>query len=148
MTTQETATYAATRPVLTTEGALAVLRAAMAKATEIGVPMTVVLVDDEGTLKAFARMDGTNHGTIDWATDKAYTAASFRFPTHVLAQAMETSPVGLTSILKLPHITLMPAGYPLQVGQSVVGGIGAGGGTPEQDQVVAEAGSAALKEGM
>ena len=144
MTTQETTTYT-TKPVLTTEGALAVLRAAMAKAREIGVPMTIVVVDDEGTLKAFIRMNGANHGTIDWATEKAYTAASFRYPTHVLAQAMQSSPVGMASMLKLPNVNLMGAGYPLQVGQSVVGGGGAGGGTTEQDQVVAEAGAAALQ---
>ena len=145
MTTQEKATYTTTKPVLTTEGAMAVLQAAMAKANEIGVPMTIVVVDDAGTLKAFIRMDGANHGTVEWATEKAYTAAAFRYPTNMLTQAMEGNAVGMASMLKLPHMTLGPGGMPLQVGQSTVGGIGASGGTmPEQDQQVAEAGVAAL----
>jgi glc operon protein GlcG len=145
LSTQDSTTRTATKPVLTTEDALAVLQAAMAKAIEIGVPMTVVVVDEEGTLKAFIRMEGTTHVTIDSATDKAYTAAAFHLPTHQLEQVMQNNPVWMASILKLPHITLVPAGYPLLVGQSVVGAIGTGGGTPEQDQVVAEAGAAAMQ---
>jgi uncharacterized protein GlcG (DUF336 family) len=144
LSTQESTTRTATKPVLTTEDALAGLQAARAKAIAIGVPMSVVVVDEEGTPKAFMRMDGTSHASIDSATDKAYTAAAFRLPTHQVAQMMQANPAWMASILKLPHITLMPAGYPLLVGQSVVGGIGTGGGTPEQDQVVAEAGAAAL----
>lgn len=146
MTTQETTTYTTTKAVLTIEGAMAVIQAAMAKANEIGVPMTMVVVDDEGTLKTSIRMDGANRVTIDWATEKAYTAATFRYPTNMLAQVMESSPVGMASMLKLPHMTLGPGGMPLQVGQSNVGGIGVSGGTmPEQDQQVAEAGVAALR---
>jgi glc operon protein GlcG len=145
MSTQDTTTHTATKPVLTTEDALAVLQAAMAKAIEIGAPMTIVVVDEEGTLKAFLRMDGTTHVTIASATDKAYTAAAFRLPTHQVAQVIQTNPVWMDSILKLPHLTLVPAGYPLLVGKSVVGAIGTGGGMPEQDQVVAEAGAAAMQ---
>jgi uncharacterized protein GlcG (DUF336 family) len=64
---------------------------------------------------------------------------SFRFPTHMLKQGLESDPALMASALNLA-----PAGYPLLAGQSVVGEIGIGGGTPEQDQVVAEAGAAAL----
>jgi uncharacterized protein GlcG (DUF336 family) len=70
------------------------------------VPMTIVVVDEEGTLKVFLRMDGTTHVTIASATDKAYTAAAFRLPTHQLEQVMQTNPVWMASILKLPHLTL------------------------------------------
>jgi uncharacterized protein GlcG (DUF336 family) len=62
----------------------------------------------------------------------------------MLKQGLESDSALMASALNLPHVTLAPAGYPLLVGQSVVGGIGIGGGTPEQDQVVAEAGAAAL----
>jgi glc operon protein GlcG len=43
-----------------------------------------------------------------------------------------------------PHATLVPAGYPLVIDGAVVGAVGASGGTPEQDQAIAEAGAGAL----
>jgi len=133
------------QPVISAAGANEVLRAAEAKAAEIGIPVVVAVVDDAGDLKALIRMDGTPKGAIQWSVDKAITAASFRAPTHVLAQAMEGAPASaLASFMAQPHVTLAPAGYPLVIDGVVAGAIGAGGGTPEQDQAVAQAGAAAL----
>ena len=132
------------QPVISAAGAKAVLRAAEAKAAEIGVPVVVVVVDDGGDLKALLGMDGAPKGAIQWSIDKAVTAASFRIPTHVLAQAMEGVPSAISSLTGQPHATLAPAGFPLVVDGVVVGAIGASGGTPDQDQVVAQAGVAAL----
>ena len=140
--TQDTST--ATKPVLTSQDAQAVVQAAMTKAAEQGTPMCIAVVDDGGALKAFARMDGANLGSVQWAIDKAITAASFLYPTHMLAQGMESSATVMGSFLKQPHTTLAPAGYPLMCGETVVGGVGSGGGTTEQDQAVAEAGASAL----
>lgn len=58
--TQNITAHTATKPVLTSEGAQAVLQAAMAKAVELGAPMCIAVVDDGGTLKAFMRMDRAN----------------------------------------------------------------------------------------
>ena len=44
--------------LLTHAGALAVLEAAIAKATEMQVPQCIAVVDAGGNLLAFARMDG------------------------------------------------------------------------------------------
>jgi uncharacterized protein GlcG (DUF336 family) len=135
------------RPVISAAGASAVVRAAEAKAVEIGVPQAVAVVDDAGALKAFLRMDGTPGGAVQWAIDKAITAASFRTPTHILNQAMEdgASASAIASFMAQPHATLAPAGFPLVIDDVVVGGIGASGGSPEQDQMVAEAAVAALQ---
>jgi len=46
-------------------GAQAIQRQATDKAVEIGVPMTVAVVDDGGSLKAILRMNGAPHGSID-----------------------------------------------------------------------------------
>jgi len=134
-----------TRPVISAAEAKEVLQAAEAKAAEIGIPVVIVVVDDAGDLKAMLRMDGTPKVAIQWAIDKAITAASFRAPTHALAQAMEGAPSSaIASVMAQPHATLAPAGYPLVIDGMVTGAIGASGGTPEQDQVVAQAGAAAL----
>ena len=128
------------QPVISAAGAKAVLRAAEAEATETGVPV-VVVVDNGGDLKALLSMDGPPKGAIQWSIDKAVTAASFRTPTHVLAQAMEGIPSAISSLTGQPHATLAPGGFPLAIDGAVVG---ASGGTPDQDQVVAQAGVAAL----
>jgi len=135
------------QPVISVAGAKAVLQAAEAKAAEIGVPVVIVVVDDGGDLKALLAMDGPPKGAIQWAVDKAVTAASFRTPTHVLGQAMEGISWAVPSLMAQPHATLAPGGLPLAVGGAVVGAVGASGGTPEQDQAVAQAGVAALGDG-
>src|ERR671931_2946643 len=67
---------------ITTEAAHRVIAAAEAKASEIGTPMDIAVVDDSGVLKAFSRMDGAPLLSIQIAQDKAYTAAGFGMPTH------------------------------------------------------------------
>jgi len=141
---QESRSLSRTQPVISAAGAKAVLRAAEAKATELGVPVVVVVVDDGGDLKALLGMDGPPKGAIQWSIDKAVTAASFRTPTHVLAQAIQDVPWAIASLMGQPHATLAPGGFPLVVDGAVVGAVGASGGTPDQDQAVAQAGVAAL----
>lgn len=134
----------ATAPVLTVEGAMAVLQAALAKAKELGVPEVVAVVDAAGTLKAFIRMDGTPNTSVDLAMDKAFTAASFHAPTDQMAKGVGSNAVAMASILKAPHIVLLGGGYPLQSGQTVIGAVGCSGGSEEQDMQCAQAGVAAL----
>ncbi len=134
-TMHETVTYAA---------AQALIVAAMAKAQEIGVPMSVAIVDESGVLKAFARMDGNSLVSVELVQAKAFTAAAFRAPTHILADRNKDDPTRLASLTNTPHLTLLGGGYPIAHGNVVVGGIGAGGGSPEQDRMVAEAALAAL----
>lgn len=131
-------------PMLTAEGALAVLQAAWNKAKEIGVPEVIAVVDAAGDLKAFARMDGTFNTSIDLAMDKAFTAASFHAPTDQFGQAVGADATTMASILKEPHITLLPGGVPLMSGQTVIGAIGCSGGSGDQDVECAQAGVAAL----
>jgi glc operon protein GlcG len=130
--------------MLTADGAMAILQAAVAKAQEISVPEVVAIVDASGTLKALLRMDGAPYASIDVATDKAYTSASFQAPTDQFAKDVSADPVVMASILKVPHITLLAGGYPIMSGGTLIGAIGCSGGSGEQDQECAKAGLAAL----
>lgn len=135
------------RPVLSAAGAAGVIRAAERKAAEIGAPAVITVVDDGGELQAMLRMDGTPSGAIQWSVDKAFTAAVFRTPTHVLEQALQGAPASaLASFMAQPHATLAPGGCPLVVDGVIVGAVGASGGSPEEDQRVAEAGLAAMPD--
>ena len=87
------ATTQDTRATITTAEAQALLAAAEMKANEIGVPMYVVIVDESAKPKASLRMDGASLASLTLVPPKAVTAASFRTPTHVLAERVAADPV-------------------------------------------------------
>ncbi len=129
---------------ISAEAAAKVLRAAEAKAAEIGVPMVIAVVDESGVLKAFSRMDGAALLSVDIAQDKAYTAVSFGISTDSWFEFVKNDPPLLHGIIKTPRLVVFGGGYPLTVDGAVVGGVGVSGGHYEQDMVVAQAGMAAL----
>ena len=57
------------------------IEAAEKKATEMGHPFVIAIVDDSGVLKAFSRMDGAPLLSVQVAQDKAYTAVGFGMAT-------------------------------------------------------------------
>ncbi len=125
---------------LTTAGAMKILQAAMAKAEAMGVPQCITIVDDGGNLLAFARMDGARVLSIDSSNAKARTAASSRVPT-----GQVEDPVGVKlAIAAQGRFVNLPGGLPIVVDGHVIGAIGVGSGTGEQDVEVAKAGLAAL----
>jgi glc operon protein GlcG len=125
---------------LTHAGVLKILHAAIEKAKAMGVPQCIAIVDDGGHLLAFTRMDGGKVLSIDSCIKKAMTAASSRVPTGGVAADVE---------LKLAHatqgkLTNLKGGVPIVVDGHVIGAVGVGSGTGEQDLEVAKAGIAAL----
>ena len=123
--------------------AKAVLRAAEQAARAIGVPMFIQVVDVCGDVKASSRQDGNSRASLTLAPLKAQTALAFRTPTGVLAERVAADPVRLQSFLTA-GFTLLGGGIPLALGGQVVGAIGVGGGSPEQDIQVAQAGAHVL----
>ena len=113
--------------------------AAEAEAVKIGVPMAIAVVDGEGGLQFFKRMDGALPVSTELAMSKAYTAAAIRIPTHTLGDlAQPGAPLYGIQHTHNGKIVLFGGGYPLCVGGQVVGGVGVSGGTVEQDMQVAE----------
>jgi len=68
------------------------VKAAQAKARELGTPMSATVVDDAGRLVLCARGDGTGFFTPETSRAKAVAAAAFRRPTKDMAQLRESSP--------------------------------------------------------
>jgi uncharacterized protein GlcG (DUF336 family) len=97
-------------------------------------------VDAGGHLLAFARMDGAFALSFDTALRKAQTAASYGAPTGDIAAGID---IKLAIATEGKRINL-PGGLPVIVDGHVVGGIGIGSGTGEQDKDVAKAALAAL----
>ena len=125
---------------LTIDGAMKLLAAAMAKAREMNVPQCICVVDAGGHLLAMARMDGAFALSIDTALMKAVTAASYGIPTGDIAAGID---IKLAIATQGKRINL-PGGLPVIVDGHVIGGVGVGSGTGEQDRQVANAGLAAL----
>lgn len=120
------------------------IEAASAKALEIGIPMVIAVVDESGTLKAFRRMDGAALLSVEIATNKAYTAASFGIPTHGWHDFIKNDPPLLHGIVHTNRLVVFGGGYPITEDGQVIGAIGVSGGHYHQDMEVAEAGLAAL----
>jgi glc operon protein GlcG len=132
---------------LTLEMAEQAVRVAQARARELGTPMTVTVVDEGGRLVLCARGDGTGFFTPETSRAKAVAAAAFRRSTTELADlASKGSAFWKTVPVILDGEALpTPGGAPIVRGGRVIGGIGCGGGTGEQDQQCADVGAAAVK---
>ncbi len=133
-----------TRPTITIAGADKLIAAAIVKANEIKVPMCIAIVDESGILKAFRRMDGAQLLSVDIAVNKAWTAISFGMPTHGWFDFIKNDPPLLHGIVHTPRVVVFGGGYPIKVGDAVIGGIGVSGGHYSQDMQVAEAALAAF----
>jgi glc operon protein GlcG len=128
---------------LTHAGALSVLHGAVTKAEEMQVPQCIAVVDAGGNLLAFVRMDGAKVLSQHTATRKAVTAATTRAAT---GNAPEEHALKLALASGL-RVTNLKGGLPIVVDGHVVGGIGVGSGTGDEDVAVAQAGIATLGAG-
>jgi uncharacterized protein GlcG (DUF336 family) len=125
---------------LTSDGAMKLLQAAIAKAKAMNVGQCIAVVDPGGHLLAFARTDGGYVLSIDTALAKAKTAASHGVPTGAIAAGMDLK---LAIGTQGKRINL-PGGLPVIVDGHLIGAIGVGSGTGEQDREVADAALAAF----
>lgn len=133
-----------TKASITLEAAQRMIAGAEAKAREMGHPMCIAIVDSDGTLKAYSRMDGAPLLSVQISQDKAYTAISFGMATHEWHEFVKNDPPLRDGIIKTDRLIVFGGGYPISVNEQVIGGIGVSGGHYSQDMEVARAGLAAL----
>ena len=102
------------------EQALELIAAAKEKATDIGVPMVVAVVDAGGNLVALQRMDQALLVSIDIATNKAYTAVAIKIPTHELAKLSQSGqPLFGIHTTDGGRIVIFGGGFPLKKGDEL-----------------------------
>ena len=121
-------------------------RAAQARARELGTPITVTVVDEAGRLVLSARGNGTGFFTPETSRGKAVAAAAWRRSTKEMAEAAPEYSLFWNALSGLVPGQVLPStgGVPISVDGRVIGAIGCGGGTGEQDQQCALAGAAAV----
>jgi uncharacterized protein GlcG (DUF336 family) len=130
---------------VTSEAAHQVIAGAERKALEIGTPMVIAIVDESGVLKALSRMDGAALLSVQIAQDKAYTAAGFGLATDQWHDFIKNDPpLAAGATAGINRLVIFGGGYPIKVGDQVVGAIGVSGGHYSQDMQVAQAGLAAM----
>ena len=134
-----------TYDTITLEDAKRMLSAAEAKASSLGIPYNVAVVDAAGHLVAFLRQDGALIGSIDLAINKAVTARIFDKTTSTLARlAQPGEPLFGIQESNSGKVVIFGGGVPVMFRGNIVGAVGASAGTVEQDIAVAEAAAAAL----
>ena len=125
---------------LTHRAALMMLDAAVAEADKLGQTQCIVIVDASGETLAQLRMDGAKFLSLKSARAKARTAASIGQPSGNIPDDVGVLIAAATD----GDVTSLPGGFPLHVGGELVGGIGVGSGSPDQDIAVAKAAVSAL----
>ena len=127
---------------ITLEDANRMIQAALAKASEIDVKVSIAVCDGGGNLIAFGRMDGASSISAVVAQGKAAASAGFGRPSGAL---QADSPV-IQAVIAAMGGRMLPAQGAVPVVQdgSLAGAIGGSGATAEQDEECARAGLAAL----
>jgi glc operon protein GlcG len=120
-----------------------IIQAAIAEANKRGWPEVFAVVDINGDLVAFARMDGAQLASIKIAEHKARTAARYRRPTLAFENAIQK--FGFNYILTLDDVIASRGGIPLIQDGKIIGAVGCSGGTGSQDQTLCEAAAGTMK---
>ena len=121
------------------ERAQAAIQAAVAEANKRGWALNITVVDPNGDLITFARMDGAQLASIAISQHKARTAARYRRPTHAFEDGVQKA--SFNYLLTLDDVIASRGGIPLIEGGKLIGAIGCSGGTGSQDETVCTAGA-------
>jgi glc operon protein GlcG len=118
--------------------------AALAEAAKNHWIMAVAVVDPNGILVYYEKMDNTQLGSADVAVAKARSAALFKRPTKAFQDALAAGGAGLR-VLGLPGAVPVEGGIPLIADGKIIGAIGVSGDTSEHDGQCATAGAGTIK---
>lgn len=125
------------------EKARQIAAAAEAEAKKRNWKMNVAVVDNNGELIYFLRMDGAQIASIGIAQGKARTAARFRRPTQVFYNLYEAGHPYIATLDRT--LIASPGGFPLVEGGKMIGAIGCSGGTGDQDAATCKVGADMIK---
>jgi len=131
-------------PSISLEDARKAARAALAEAAKNHWNMAAAVVDPNGTLVCYEKMDNTQLGSAEVAIDKARSAALFKRSTKLFQDALAGGGAGMR-VLGLKNAIPVEGGVPIVAGGKIVGAIGISGANSDQDGQCAQAGAAAIE---
>jgi uncharacterized protein GlcG (DUF336 family) len=142
----EPATYSLRQ--LTPETALKAAQAALATCRTSGHQVAVAVVDRGGLTQALLRDRFAGAHTIEVATNKAWSAVSFRTNTADIERASRPGQ-SMAGIRHFPRLTAVAGGLMIEAGGSLLGGIGVSGAPGgEADDACAAAGIKAIADDL
>jgi uncharacterized protein GlcG (DUF336 family) len=125
------------------ERAKQVMAAAEAEAKKRNWKMNIAVVDTNGEVVHFSRMEGAQIASGSISIGKARTSARFRRESRLFYNAFETGH-GYVATLD-PTLVASPGGFPLVEGGKLIGAVGCSGGTGDQDAAVCKVGAEVVK---
>lgn len=132
--------------ILNLEAARLVAAASEAEAVKNGWKVVIAVVDDGGHAILLQRLDGTQSSSVDTALNKAKAAVGFKRLTAGLEDMINK---GRTAFLSAPgDFAFLQGGVPIEVEGQVVGAVGVSGVKATDDEVIGQAGVAALKAAL
>ena len=129
---------------LTLAQANQIIAAALAQSKQAGYkPMGIVVLDDAGNLKAFAREDGASMFRFDVAMGKAWGAVGMGASSRVLGQRAKDNPNFFVSLAATANGKFLPQTGAVLIKNAegqMLGAVGASGGTGDEDEAICMAG--------
>ena len=129
---------------LTLADAQKVVEAGVAKARELGLVVTVAVVDRGLHLVALVRMDGAPPLSPEIGRGKAMASAAFGVPSAALAERAATPVLQRAQSAAGGLLVPSQGALPLQRDGATIGGVGVSGALPAEDEQIADAAVAAL----
>lgn len=111
---------------------------AQQKSRELGVEISFAIADEAGVLRLFRRFGNALPLSVTLVPGKAYTSAVTRTKTEDLTKAVSDGGDLYGINTADSRITVVTGGFPLIADGKVIGAIGVGGGTKEQDRLIGE----------
>ena len=123
------------------------IEAARAKAAELGVRVTIAVLDPRVDLVALQRMDGALWRSVPISQGKAAASAAWDTPSGDLADRWDQPVVRALAMMEQGRLIPWQGALPVRRPDgAMIGSIGVSGARPAEDEAVAAAGLAALSE--
>lgn len=122
------------------EDAEQIMAIAQREALRIGKGLSIAVVDSGGFIVSIRRFDGARPMTPLIALSKAYTSAVMQRPSGMLKPWSNSDPVFFSQVATMGNFPIVATGggMTLKRAGEFVGGIGVSGGTPQEDQQLAD----------
>jgi uncharacterized protein GlcG (DUF336 family) len=119
-----------------------IVKASIAKAEQMGVKLSIAVVDEAGNLVHLSRMDGAIFLSPQIATGKAFISAAWRTSSAEIEKRAMSSPPFFASVGTMTGGRAVPrqGGLPIMMDGRCVGAIGASGASSQEDEDAVRAG--------
>ena len=129
---------------ITLDEANRVIEGAIQKAADLEIKLSVAVVDEGGRLVAFSRMDGAIWGSVYGSQGKAITSAAFGRPSGTFMDLADRPIFRGINAAEGGNMIFSQGAVPITRNGALIGAVGTGGGTGEQDEECATVGAATV----